>query len=231
MLDSDRGSGRQKIHLKTPGLVHIIESKATQRGMRALPWSCGWRPELGPARGGAHPDRHPARPHPTSPVSAGAWVLRRIRRVPETPGPRPQLGWWVGRPVCSLGAAGDTGPPSTRTSSQKLSAGSGSSQDPTREPRGGGRRPGSGTRRSTFPTGPRTLTASGGEWLLVLAGVEWGGRLGPPSQPQGVSPPSLCSLSIGGDGGAFEQQVAGAVLDLMGDEAQSLSRGRQQLKW
>ena len=54
---------------------------------------------------------------------------------------------------------------------------------------------------------------------------------GPPSQPQGVSPPPLCSLSIGGDGGAFEQQVAGAALDLMGDEAQSLTRGRQQLRW
>ncbi|XP_014396600.1 PREDICTED: ATP-dependent RNA helicase DDX54 [Myotis brandtii] len=38
-------------------------------------------------------------------------------------------------------------------------------------------------------------------------------------------------LSVGGDGGAFEQQVAGAVLDLMGDEAQNLTRGRQQLKW
>ncbi|OWK14928.1 hypothetical protein Celaphus_00000273 [Cervus elaphus hippelaphus] len=38
-------------------------------------------------------------------------------------------------------------------------------------------------------------------------------------------------LSVGGDGGAFEQQVAGAVLDLMGEEAQSLTRGRQQLKW
>ncbi|XP_069877542.1 ATP-dependent RNA helicase DDX54 [Dipodomys merriami] len=38
-------------------------------------------------------------------------------------------------------------------------------------------------------------------------------------------------LSVGGAGGAFEQQVAGAVLDLMGDEAQNLSRGRQQLKW
>lgn len=32
-------------------------------------------------------------------------------------------------------------------------------------------------------------------------------------------------------GGAFEQQVAGAVLDLMGDEAQNLTRGQQQLKW
>ncbi|CAK6440378.1 unnamed protein product [Pipistrellus nathusii] len=38
-------------------------------------------------------------------------------------------------------------------------------------------------------------------------------------------------LSVGGDGGVFEQQVAGAVLDLMGDETQNLTRGRQQLKW
>ncbi|XP_047416545.1 ATP-dependent RNA helicase DDX54 isoform X1 [Sciurus carolinensis] len=38
-------------------------------------------------------------------------------------------------------------------------------------------------------------------------------------------------LSVGGVGGAFEQQVAGAVLDLMGDEAQNLTRGQQQLKW
>ncbi|XP_033692867.1 ATP-dependent RNA helicase DDX54 isoform X1 [Tursiops truncatus] len=38
-------------------------------------------------------------------------------------------------------------------------------------------------------------------------------------------------LSIGGDGGTFEQQVAGAVLDLMGDEGQSLTKGQQQLKW
>nr|XP_019589464.1 PREDICTED: ATP-dependent RNA helicase DDX54 [Rhinolophus sinicus] len=38
-------------------------------------------------------------------------------------------------------------------------------------------------------------------------------------------------LRVGGDGGAFEQQVAGAVLDLMGDEAQNLNRGQQQLKW
>lgn len=38
-------------------------------------------------------------------------------------------------------------------------------------------------------------------------------------------------LSVSGAGGAFEQQVAGAVLDLMGDEAQNMSRGQQQLKW
>lgn len=40
-----------------------------------------------------------------------------------------------------------------------------------------------------------------------------------------------CSLSVGGAGGAFEQQVAGAVLDLMGDEAQTLTRTQQRLKW
>lgn len=38
-------------------------------------------------------------------------------------------------------------------------------------------------------------------------------------------------LRVGGDGGAFEQQVAGAVLDLMGDETQNLNRGQQQFKW
>ncbi|XP_013359039.1 PREDICTED: ATP-dependent RNA helicase DDX54 isoform X2 [Chinchilla lanigera] len=38
-------------------------------------------------------------------------------------------------------------------------------------------------------------------------------------------------LSVEGATGAFEQQVAGAVLDLLGDEAQNLTRSRQQLKW
>ncbi|KAM6165557.1 ATP-dependent RNA helicase DDX54 isoform 2-T2 [Erethizon dorsatum] len=38
-------------------------------------------------------------------------------------------------------------------------------------------------------------------------------------------------LSVGSTTGAFEQQVASAVLDLMGDEAQNLTRSRQQLKW
>lgn len=37
-------------------------------------------------------------------------------------------------------------------------------------------------------------------------------------------------LSIGGERGAFEQQVAGAVLDLMGDKAQNLTRNQEQLK-
>lgn len=47
MLDLEKGSSRQKIHLKTPGLVHVMESKATQRGMglwlshetRGLSWA------------------------------------------------------------------------------------------------------------------------------------------------------------------------------------------------
>uniref|UniRef100_A0A4X2K1T3 ATP-dependent RNA helicase DDX54 n=1 Tax=Vombatus ursinus TaxID=29139 RepID=A0A4X2K1T3_VOMUR len=38
-------------------------------------------------------------------------------------------------------------------------------------------------------------------------------------------------LSIGGEGSAFEQQASNAVLDLMGDEAHNLTKGRQLLKW
>lgn len=38
-------------------------------------------------------------------------------------------------------------------------------------------------------------------------------------------------LSISGEGGVFEQQVVGVVLDLMGDEVQNLMRGWQQFKW
>ncbi|XP_020833758.1 ATP-dependent RNA helicase DDX54 [Phascolarctos cinereus] len=38
-------------------------------------------------------------------------------------------------------------------------------------------------------------------------------------------------LSISGEGSAFEQQASGAVLDLMGDEAHNLTKGRQLLKW
>ncbi|XP_065594785.1 ATP-dependent RNA helicase DDX54 [Cyrtonyx montezumae] len=38
-------------------------------------------------------------------------------------------------------------------------------------------------------------------------------------------------LSVGGEGSAFEQQAAGAVLDLMGDESHSLNRSKQLLKW
>lgn len=50
-----------------------------------------------------------------------------------------------------------------------------------------------------------------------------------PYQPKDFD--SERGLSVSGTGGAFEQQVAGAVLDLMGDEAQNMSRGRQQLRW
>ncbi|XP_052545569.1 ATP-dependent RNA helicase DDX54 [Tympanuchus pallidicinctus] len=38
-------------------------------------------------------------------------------------------------------------------------------------------------------------------------------------------------LSVGGEGSAFEQQAAGAVLDLMGDEGHNLNRSKQLLKW
>ncbi|NXU91237.1 DDX54 helicase, partial [Xiphorhynchus elegans] len=38
-------------------------------------------------------------------------------------------------------------------------------------------------------------------------------------------------LSVGGDGSAFEQQAAGAVLDLMGDENHNLNKNKQLLKW
>uniref|UniRef100_A0A8C2TVB5 RNA helicase n=1 Tax=Coturnix japonica TaxID=93934 RepID=A0A8C2TVB5_COTJA len=38
-------------------------------------------------------------------------------------------------------------------------------------------------------------------------------------------------LSVGGEGSAFEQQAAGAVLDLMGDESHNLNRSKQLLKW
>uniref|UniRef100_U3JZ66 ATP-dependent RNA helicase DDX54 n=1 Tax=Ficedula albicollis TaxID=59894 RepID=U3JZ66_FICAL len=38
-------------------------------------------------------------------------------------------------------------------------------------------------------------------------------------------------LSVGGEGSAFEQQAAGAVLDLMGDENHNLNKSKQLLKW
>ncbi|XP_040433151.1 ATP-dependent RNA helicase DDX54 [Cygnus olor] len=38
-------------------------------------------------------------------------------------------------------------------------------------------------------------------------------------------------LSVGGEGSPFEQQAAGAVLDLMGDENHNLNRSKQLLKW
>lgn len=80
----------------------------------------------------------------------------------------------VGTPQGAIGMTLGLGPCSARTFSQRSWAGSSSGQDPTGEPRGGGRRPGSGTRNSTSPIGPRTSTASGGEWL---AG-SWVGQAG-----------------------------------------------------
>ncbi|NWX34796.1 DDX54 helicase, partial [Notiomystis cincta] len=38
-------------------------------------------------------------------------------------------------------------------------------------------------------------------------------------------------LSVSGEGSAFEQQAAGAVLDLMGDENHNLNKNKQLLKW
>ncbi|NXE18380.1 DDX54 helicase, partial [Ardeotis kori] len=38
-------------------------------------------------------------------------------------------------------------------------------------------------------------------------------------------------LSVSGEGSAFEQQAAGAVLDLMGDENHNLNKSKQLLKW
>lgn len=53
-----------------------------------------------------------------------------------------------------------------------------------------------------------------------------------PGPCQGVlSSPALCRLSVGGEGSPFEQQAAGAVLDLMGDENHNLNKSKQLLKW
>lgn len=46
--------------------------------------------------------------------------------------------------------------------------------------------------------------------------------------------PSLAAprrLSVVGEGSPFEQQAAGAVLDLMGDENHNLNKSKQLLKW
>lgn len=45
------------------------------------------------------------------------------------------------------------------------------------------------------------------------------------------SSPALGRLSVGGEGSPFEQQAAGAVLDLMGDENHNLNKNKQLLKW
>lgn len=79
-------------------------------------------------------------------------------------------------------------------------------------------------RTSTSHTGPRTLRVSGGKSGGAPAAV--------PSQLcGGCSHPHLCRLSVGGEGSAFEQQAAGAVLDLMGDENHNLNKSKQMLKW
>ncbi|XP_016107907.1 ATP-dependent RNA helicase DDX54-like isoform X1 [Sinocyclocheilus grahami] len=38
-------------------------------------------------------------------------------------------------------------------------------------------------------------------------------------------------LSLGGDGGSFEQQASSAVLDLMGDESNTLNQNKSLMKW
>lgn len=85
----------------------------------------------------------------------------------------------------------------------------------------------SGTKTSTSRTGPRTLRARGGESRRAPAAVlpwpAWGTTT--------FSSPTLCRLSVGGEGSPFEQQAAGAVLDLMGDENHNLNKSKQLLKW
>jgi len=80
-----------------------------------------------------------------------------------------------------------------------------------------------GTRTSTSRTGPRTSRASGGERGEAPAAARAGGAP--------LSSPTLGRLSVGGEGSAFEQQAAGAVLDLMGDENHNLNKSKQLLKW
>uniref|UniRef100_A0A8C5TUR9 ATP-dependent RNA helicase DDX54 n=1 Tax=Malurus cyaneus samueli TaxID=2593467 RepID=A0A8C5TUR9_9PASS len=72
-----------------------------------------------------------------------------------------------------------------------------------------------------------------------------GGEDGPRKKPQQLAQPdedfyipyrpkdfeSERGLSVGGEGSAFEQQAAGAVLDLMGDENHNLNKSKQLLKW
>ena len=73
------------------------------------------------------------------------------------------------------GHKGDTGPLPARVSSQRLWARNGLGQDPTKKPRGGGRRPASETRSFMSPTGPRISTVSRGECeLRAQCGVDRG---------------------------------------------------------
>uniref|UniRef100_UPI00398ED3FE ATP-dependent RNA helicase DDX54 n=1 Tax=Pristiophorus japonicus TaxID=55135 RepID=UPI00398ED3FE len=50
-----------------------------------------------------------------------------------------------------------------------------------------------------------------------------------PYQPKDFN--SERGLSLSGEGTTFEQQVSGAVLDLMGDEAEDMQKKKQMLKW
>ncbi|XP_069789283.1 ATP-dependent RNA helicase DDX54 [Narcine bancroftii] len=50
-----------------------------------------------------------------------------------------------------------------------------------------------------------------------------------PYQPKDFN--SERGLSLSGEGTTFEQQVSGAVLDLMGDEAEDMQKQKQLLKW
>lgn len=83
-------------------------------------------------------------------------------------------------------------------------------------------------RSSTSPTDPRTSRARGGE-----SGSNPAALLCHPAA-EGCSHRFFCPphrLSVGGEGSPFEQQAAGAVLDLMGDENHNLNRSKQLLKW
>lgn len=66
------------------------------------------------------------------------------------------------------------GLPVCRMSSRRLWARSGSNPDLPEELRGAGRWRDSVTRASTCPTGPRTLTVSGGEWPALCPAAEGG---------------------------------------------------------
>lgn len=83
--------------------------------------------------------------------------------------------WPLGSGGAPQGHKGDIGPLPARVSSQRLWARNGQGQDPTKEPRGGGRRPISETRSFMSPTGPRISTVSGGECeLRAQHGVDRG---------------------------------------------------------
>lgn len=170
--DLDTGSHGQNTALKTPGVVPAVRSKARPREGQGLALvtqpgrrSCGFVPGC-----------HPSPQHLSCPprglrwgravcaeAETGSRRQHQVFKVPEPPAFSSSRGGVGGR--YTPRGCGVTGPPSVRTPSQRSWAGSGDSQDLAREPRGGGRRPGSRTGTATSPTGPRTSTASGGERL------------------------------------------------------------------